>query len=198
MLHLDSEIIKIPSGGGYNPDIFFPVEEPDITDEEREILSCDISFTGESYGMLAEGGYRAGILDQLGSFNVKIWGDKGWERRFPYYSNLQRFYRGGRLSYDHLRKLYNLSTINLNMPAPQIFTGFQPRVFEIAACRGFQIVDWREELDIYLTRMSLSALRAQGNCLRKQIILLSILKKEILISKMHSTKSGRTIHGKTS
>lgn len=162
-----SEIIKIPSGGGFNPDIFFPVEEPDITAEEREILSCDISFTGESYGMLAEGGYRAGIIDQLGSFNVQIWGDKGWERRFPYYSNLQRFYRGGRLSFDHLRKLYHLSTINLNMPAPQIFTGFQPRVFEIAACRGFQLVDWREELDIYFNKDELVCFKSTGELLEK-------------------------------
>lgn len=154
-----SEIIKIPSGGGYNPEVFFPVMDSEITEEEKQMLSCDISFTGESYGMLAEGGYRAGIIDQLGSFNVKVWGDKGWEKRFPYYSNLQRFYRGGRLSYDHLRKLYNLSTINLNMPAPQIFTGFQPRVFEIAACRGFQLIDWREELDTYFNKDEIATFR---------------------------------------
>jgi len=147
-----SEIIKIPSGGGYNPDIFYPVEESQISDEERELLSCDISFTGESYGIMAEGGYRAGILDQLGSFNVKIWGDPGWIKRFPYHSNLRKFYQGDRLSYDKLRKLYHLSTININMPSPQIFTGFQPRVFEIAACKGFQVTDWREELDIFFNK----------------------------------------------
>jgi spore maturation protein CgeB len=148
----ESEIIKIPSGGGYNPDIFYPVDESQISDEERKILSCDISFTGESYGILAEGAYRAGILDQLESFNVKIWGDPGWMKRFPWHSNLKRFYKGGRLSYDLLRKLYHLSTININMPSPQIFTGFQPRVFEIAACKGFQITDWREELDRYFNK----------------------------------------------
>lgn len=142
-----STIIKIPSGGGFDPQVFFPIRESDIKEFERTELSCDISFTGESYGIKAEGSYRAGILDQLGRYNVKIWGDEGWLLRFPYYAHLQYFYQGGRLPYDKLRKLYHLSTINLNMPSPQIFTGFQPRVFEIAACKGFQIVDWREELD---------------------------------------------------
>jgi len=32
------------------------------------------------------------------------------------------------------------------MPAPQIRSGIQPRVFEIAACGGFQIIDRRDDL----------------------------------------------------
>ncbi len=142
-----SQIIKIISGGGFNKNVFYPVNDKSITQKDRERFSCDVSFTGESYGLTAEGAYRAGILDQLGKYNVKIWGDSGWKQRFPYYDNLINFYQGGRVSYEELRKLYKLSIINLNMPSPQIFTGFQPRVFEIAACKGFQIVDWREELD---------------------------------------------------
>jgi spore maturation protein CgeB len=163
----DSKVIKIPSGGAYNPEFFYPVEENQISHEEREKLSCDISFTGESYGILAEGGYRACILDQLGSFNVKIWGDQGWIKRFPFHSNLERFYQGDRLPYDHLRKLYHLSTININMPSPQIFTGFQPRVFEIAACKGFQIVDWREELNRYFNEDELVSFRNTKDLLEK-------------------------------
>jgi spore maturation protein CgeB len=37
------------------------------------------------------------------------------------------------------------------MPSPQIFTGFQPRLFDIAAAKGFQIIDDREELHEYFT-----------------------------------------------
>lgn len=146
-----SRIIKIISGGGFNKDLFYPVEEKDINNDDRTRLSCDVSFTGESYGMNAEGGYRAGILDHLGDYNLKIWGDDGWKLRFPYYNNLESAYKGGRLPYEDLRKLYHLCKINLNMPSPQVFTGFQPRLFEIAACKGFQIVDWREELDEYFS-----------------------------------------------
>ena len=32
------------------------------------------------------------------------------------------------------------------MPSPQLLTAFQPRVFEIPAVGGFQIVDYREDL----------------------------------------------------
>ena len=162
-----SEILKIPSGGGFNKELFFPVKETEITDVERDELGCDISFTGESYGMRGEGGYRSGILDQLGNYNLKIWGDERWKLRFPYYDNLEKAYQGGRLPFGKLRKLYHISTINLNMPSPQVFTGFQPRVFEIAACKGFQIVDWREELDELFTEDELVTFKDIPDLLEK-------------------------------
>lgn len=142
-----SRIVKLISGGGFNPRIFYPVAENDISMGEKKQLSCEVSFTGESYGMRGEGGYRSDILDLLGNYDVKVWGDEGWKQRFPYYKNLRGYYQGARLSYDLLRKLYCLCTINLNIPSPQVLSGFQPRTFEIAACKGFQIADWREELD---------------------------------------------------
>lgn len=142
-----AKIIKTIGGGGFSKELFFPLDEKMLTENDRERFSCNISFTGESYGLQAEGAYRAGILDQLGSYKLKIWGDERWKIRFPYYDSLERAYQGDRLPFDDLRKLYRLSTINLNMPAPQVLTAFQPRVLEIAACKGFQIVDWREELD---------------------------------------------------
>lgn len=142
-----SKIVKVVSGGGFSERQFYPVDCDKITENDRKELSCDISFTGESYGMRAEGIYRAEIIDQLSKYNLKIWGDKDWQLRFAYYRNIEKAYQGGRLPFDKLRKLYRLSNINLNMPSPQCLTGFQPRLFEIAACKGFQIVDWREELD---------------------------------------------------
>jgi spore maturation protein CgeB len=142
-----SKVIKLISGGAFDPALFYPEPYENITEEEKQKFSCDLSFTGESYNMRGEAGYRSDILEQLNKFNVKIWGDSGWEKRFKYYPGIKNFYQGERLSYDQLRKLYSLSTINLNIPSPQIFTGFQPRTFEIAACKGFQIADWREEFD---------------------------------------------------
>jgi spore maturation protein CgeB len=162
-----SKVTKLISGGGFNPHIFYPAEEKAITALERDQLTCDISFTGESYGMRGEGGYRSDILDYLGEHNVKIWGDEGWKQRFPYYRNLSRYYQGGRLSYDHLRKLYHLCTINLNLPSPQVLSGFQPRTFEIAACKGFQIADWREELDEWFDEDELVTFRNIPELLEK-------------------------------
>jgi spore maturation protein CgeB len=132
--------------GAFSPEIFRPISFEEISNDDKEIFECDISFTGSAYGEQAEGNYRAGILGSLGEFNVKIWGDMGWRYREKYYPSLGPAYRGNRLSYEQLLKLFRLSKINLNMPSPQILTAFQPRVFEIAAAKGFQIIDFREEL----------------------------------------------------
>jgi spore maturation protein CgeB len=141
-----SQVIKIVTGGGYDKTKFY--DEPlALESAENKWANCSISFTGESYNLKAEGAYRAQILDYVSRYDLKFWGDAGWKLRFKYHPNLKSCYQGGRLQYDELRKLYKASLINLNMPAPQIITGFQPRVFEIAACKGFQIVDWREELN---------------------------------------------------
>lgn len=136
----------IPSFGGYDPDLFHPVNNNCITEEDIIRFSCDVSFTGASYFKNPEGSYRAGILGQLTDFNIKLWGDKAWQYRFQFYSKLSKAYQGNRLSYEELRKLYTISSINLNIPSPQILTGFQPRVFEIAATKGFQIIDHSNEL----------------------------------------------------
>ncbi len=134
---------------GYNPKYFFPISQDEITDTDIEKFSCDMSFTGSNYGNNAEGAYRAGILNQLQQFNVKVWGEGKWEERFKYYENLQKIYKGKRLEWSELRKLYTLSKINLNMPSPQIYTSFQPRLFDIAAVKGFQIIDKRPDLFNY-------------------------------------------------
>lgn len=144
--NLSPKSIKIKFLGGYEPQNFFPITENDIFHEDIEKFSCDISFTGGSYGESAEGSYRSGILGQLDEFNMKVWGDKGWKWRFQFYPSIEKAYQGERLSYADLRKLYTISTININMPSPQIFTSFQPRVFEIAAVKGFQIIDHSDEL----------------------------------------------------
>lgn len=130
---------------GYSSELFYFQQNFD----EDSKFKCDISFTGESYGFRAEGAYRAGIIDQLNDFNLKIWGDKSWINLFSYHSSVSRAFQGERLSYDELRLLYRNSIVNLNMPSPQILTSFQPRIFEIPACKGFQIVDWREDIDLF-------------------------------------------------
>lgn len=127
---------------GFDPNVFYPVDESSITDDDRKRLLCDVSFTGTSYDEKAEGAYRAEILAQLIDFDLKFWGD-GWIHRFKYLPELRYKYQGDRISYEELRKLYHLSKINLNLPAPQILSSFQPRVFEIAAVKGFQIADYR-------------------------------------------------------
>lgn len=137
--------------GGFDPDFYFPVNPESLSESDKETFSCDVSFTGSAYGNKAEGAYRADILSFLTAFNLKIWGDDNWEYRLKYLPELKPHLKGTRLSLDDLRKLYLLSGVNLNLPAPQVVTSFQPRIFEIAACKGFQIVDNRKLVRKYFT-----------------------------------------------
>ena len=129
--------------GGYDEKRFKPVYPEELSKIELEIFSSDIAFTGSSYAKKAEGAYRADVLSFLSDYNLKIWGGDNWEYRFKFNPVLKKHFHGARLSYDKLRKLYATTSIFLNLPAPQITWGFQPRVFEIAGCKGFQIADNR-------------------------------------------------------
>lgn len=133
--------------GGFDSEYYHLVDDKALSMEDVKKYTCELSFTGSSYGPKAEGAYRADILSYLTDYDMKIWGDDNWPYRFKYLPQLQDCYIGTRLPYEDLRKLYHLSKINLNLPAPQVITSFQPRVFEIAACKGFQIVDYRPLID---------------------------------------------------
>lgn len=146
ILNLAPNVKVIKYFGGYEPEIFYPIDKENISEKDKIKYKCDVSFAGDSYRSSPEGAYRAGILGLLDDFNVKVWGDDDWKYRFQFYPSLQDAYQGYRLSHEELRKLHTVSTINLNMPSPQILTSFQPRVFEIAATKGFQIIDHSEEL----------------------------------------------------
>ena len=72
------------------------------------------------------------------------------------------------------------------MPSPQIFTGFQPRTFEIAACKGFQIADWREELDEWFTGEELVTFRNIPDLVEKIEFFLKYPEKRIpYVDKMY-------------
>lgn len=129
--------------GAYSPEYFKPVS---LSVEDRCNYNCNIAFAGSAYGMKAEGTYRVGILAQIADFGLKIWGDDSWERYFKYYSHLKTSFQGDRLNFEELNKMYQLAKININLPNPQLYTTFQQRVFEIAAAKGFQIVDYRRDI----------------------------------------------------
>ncbi len=129
--------------GGVENELFHPIDRFALSEDDLKRFTCDISFTGSSYAKKVEGAYRSDILSYITDFDLKIWGSDNWQYRIELLPSLKGKYQGDRLSYDELIKLYTLSKINLNLPAPQVILGFQPRIFEIAAVKGFQIVDNR-------------------------------------------------------
>ncbi|MGE5342998.1 MAG: glycosyltransferase [Candidatus Omnitrophota bacterium] len=151
--------------GAYDPDVFKPVR---IDPNERETYACRLAFAGTAYGDKAEGKYRAAVLSQVADFGLKIWGDNGWTNTAVFYPVLKSAFQGDRLSFTELNKMYQTATINLNIPNPQCFTTFQQRVFEIAAAGGFQIADYRQDIDDYFNDDELVTFKSIGD-LREKI-----------------------------
>ncbi len=118
-----------------DPDIHRPVQ---LNDEERAEFSCDLSFAGAGY--VNRNQFLAGLTD----YALKIWG-VNWT-----HPSLQHAVQrpGERFTPELFAKIVAGSTINLNLHSSTSHPGvdpncdaINPRVFEIAACGGFQLCD---------------------------------------------------------
>lgn len=116
-----------------------------LTEDDKKLYSSDISFMGAGY-------YNRRVFFQgLMDFDFKIWGTE-WDYLSPLARCIQK--NGERLSPDEYVKIYNASKINLNLHSSSYHEGVDPsgdfvnpRVFELASCGAFQLVDYRTELD---------------------------------------------------
>jgi spore maturation protein CgeB len=120
---------------GCDPKIHRPV---DLTTIERDDYHCDISFAGAGYGN------RLQIFKGLTDYKFAIWG-VGWN--IPELRPLLRDPEE-RFTPEKFAKIVAGSKINLNLHSSASHDGIDPecdainpRVFEIAACGGFQLCD---------------------------------------------------------
>lgn len=118
-----------------DPEVHRPV---DLDDDERATFGCDLSFAGAPYLN------RVQMFQGLTDFDFKIWGPD-WPGR-----ELQRLVQqpGARFTQEGFAKIVAGSKINLNLHSSAAHEGvdpncdaINPRVFEIAACGGFQLCD---------------------------------------------------------
>ncbi|MZG31235.1 MAG: glycosyltransferase [Nitrospinae bacterium] len=119
------------------PDIHKPLASFDI-------YSADVSFMGAPYHN------RVHSFPRLMDLDFKIWGE-GWNPETPLGRHVQNSKK--RVSTEESVKIYNSAKINLNLHSSTYHYGINPdgdfvnpRTFEIAACRGFQLVDQRKDL----------------------------------------------------
>lgn len=120
---------------GCDPDIHKPVP---LTDSERADFGCDLSFAGAGYFN------RLQMFKGLTDYDFKIWG-VGWAAKelAPLLRNPEE-----RFTPELFAKIVAASKINLNLHSSTVHDGvdlhcdaINPRVFEIAACGGFQLCD---------------------------------------------------------
>ncbi|RMG74082.1 MAG: hypothetical protein D6710_02220 [Nitrospirae bacterium] len=123
------------------PEFHRPLE---LTEEEIEEFGSDLSFVGAGYRNRQE--MFLGLLD----YDFKIWG-KGWNMHSPLSDFVQR--KASWIEPREIVKIFNASKINLNLHSSAYHTGvdpfgdfINPRTFEIASTKAFQLVDQRRYL----------------------------------------------------
>ncbi len=118
-----------------------------LSKEEKERYGSTISFVGAGY-------YNRRIFFQkLLNYDFKIWGSD-WENEIVLQDLIQE--NGRRVSTEEAVKIFNSSLINLNLHSSSFYSGIapdgdfvNPRTFEIAACRSYQLVDKRKYLPLH-------------------------------------------------
>jgi spore maturation protein CgeB len=115
------------------------VYKPYVFDKaEREMFGADVSLVGSMYA------YRIRLLKELEEFNIALWG-RGWSKVSD--KRLLKSVRGGDIRGPGKAKVFSGSAISLNPHHPlNDIRGTNSRTFDIAACKGFQLSDDKEDL----------------------------------------------------
>jgi spore maturation protein CgeB len=86
--------------------------------------------------------YRKEVVEAVRDLGLRLYGDKGWERLLDGKVKVE-----GEIDYrEEVPLLYNASKINLNITKTQLKTTINQRVFDVGACGGFLLTDYRREI----------------------------------------------------
>jgi spore maturation protein CgeB len=125
---------------------YHPLE---LTPEEKRRCGAALAFVGAGYYN------RRQFFQGLSDFDFKIWGSE-WDLNSPLGLCIQN--QAARVSEEDSVKIFNASRINLNLHSSPFHAGINPqgdylnpRVFDLAACGAFQLVDWRAQLPEFFT-----------------------------------------------
>lgn len=124
-----------------DPEVFRPLE---LTLAEKREFGSALSFVGAGYYN------RRRVFQALTDYDFRIWGSD-WDLDSPLGPLIQR--QGARIAPEDCARIFNASRINLNLHSSPFHHGINPqgdylnpRVFDLAACGAFQLVDWRSHL----------------------------------------------------
>ena len=116
----------------------------DLTPDEQAEYGSDISFAGAGYYN------RRQMFEGLVDYDLKIWGT-AWEQS----RRLREFVQGDGKEFtsEEMVKIFNASKISLNLHSSARHEAIDPegdfvnpRLFEVASCGAFQLVDERKEI----------------------------------------------------
>jgi spore maturation protein CgeB len=110
-----------------NPAIHRPVTP---TNNDKARFGCEVTTAATLYY------YRAGIMEALSGFDLRIWGP------IPrFYDGPLRTFATGKSVYTRDKAAcFNAAKIVVNSLFPMEFGGLNARAFEVAGCGGFQLI----------------------------------------------------------
>ena len=118
-----------------NPTYHKPVE---LTKEDISLYGCDITTAGNLYPN------RSAFFANLTNYNVKIWGNPA-----PLWMNtsaIKKMIMNKYVSNEEKSKAFSAAKIVLNNLHPGEIYGVNCRAFEIPACGGFEMINYRPGL----------------------------------------------------
>ncbi len=119
-----------------DPDVHKPME---LDDNDKVQYGCLLSLIGSMYP------YRLKLIEQLVEFKPSIWG-KGWSKVSN--QEILKLYKGKDIRGTQKAKAICGSFISLNPhhPLNDIY-GVNRRTYDIAGCKGFQLADYRNDME---------------------------------------------------
>ena len=110
-----------------------------LAPEDKRRYGADIAFVGSAFPM------RIQLFEQLADHDMRLWG-KGWDRS----KTLRSRFVDEPVYGLKKTKIYNASKIiiNLQNSVSQI-DGISCRIFEVLACGGFPLTEYKKDLDLY-------------------------------------------------
>ncbi|MDP2362473.1 MAG: glycosyltransferase [Ignavibacteria bacterium] len=125
----------------YMPECCNPKKHNKVTinksDEQK--FACDITTAGNLYPN------REAFFRNLTKYNTKIWGSPPpiWLN----VNNIKQMITGESVVNENKSKAFQMAKIVLNNLHPAEIWGVNARAFEIPACGGFQMINWRPGLN---------------------------------------------------
>ncbi len=92
--------------------------------------------------------YRRILIERLGSFNIRVFGDSGWRQILD--GSVKIFPQVN--YYRELPLIYNGTEVNINATSFQMSSAVNQRVFDAAACGAFMITDDQPDMDEFFER----------------------------------------------
>lgn len=89
--------------------------------------------------------YRLACVSGIMNFAPLIVGDDGWHAQLEQWMDWQ--YLSGLDYYDDLPRFYPCSSVNFNCTSRQMKGAVNQRVFDVPACGGFLLTDYREQME---------------------------------------------------